>query len=90
MDAEALLKMSRDADTLTWFVLFRRLFTEIGRMREVGWIAEQAKLADQEVRALKPEASGIAFNPETIDLAAGTIAKMLSGITIHGAPGRPQ
>lgn len=90
MTDDTLTKRAKDADVLAWFVLVRRLFVEMARVREPGFLKEQAELAEQELRALNPPSTGKQVHPETLDMASDVIVKLLSGITINPAPDEPK
>lgn len=82
----AMQKRARDAAVLAHLVLFRRLFTEIARTREDGFLREQLRLALAELDALRAAVPGKIVNPTTMDMAADNITQILTGITIHDAP----
>lgn len=77
-----LIKRAKDADVLAWMVLTRRLFFEIAKTREIGFMKEQAQLAELELRDLKPANSSKAIHPQTMDMASDVIAQLLAGINI--------
>jgi hypothetical protein len=79
-------KRARDAAVLAHLILFRRLFTEIARTREDGFLREQLRLALAELDALRAAVPGKIVNPITMDTAADDITQVLTGITIAGPP----
>ena len=76
------LENEREAsgERIAQHVLMRRLFTELARMRDDGFLREQERLAQRELRAVT--AGGKPIHPAIIDVASDIITNVLVGIGI--------
>ncbi|MCW5693308.1 MAG: hypothetical protein KIT48_13185 [Pseudolabrys sp.] len=72
----------RDADTMAFFALIRRLYVEVASISGHGdaWIRAMEEQVVKDVRRMSAAAPGKMINPATIDQACDTVTKALTGL----------
>lgn len=80
------IERANAADTLARLVLFRRLFAELAAMRPAGWLREQEELAQSDLRNIGVTIPNTVLQPAIVELAAGILTKVLTGIITDSPP----